>query len=136
MENIATGEVTDIFCADHIGWTTPHKTYYYYDFPTLSVDFHNLLEDFIFYSPVDEDNESLVRVAPTYIIDGDYTKYWVKKIEKGEDLGYQLTETYYPEELIAGVGDTVVSVLDKIVKMFGAFEYFYNLDGQFVFQAK
>lgn len=136
VENIATGEVTDIFCADHIGWTTPHKTYYYYDFPTLSVDFHNLLEDFIFYSPVDEDNESLVRVAPTYIIDGDYTKYWVKKIEKGEDLGYQLTETYYPEELIAGVGDTVVSVLDKIVKMFGAFEYFYNLDGQFVFQAK
>jgi hypothetical protein len=28
----------------------------------------------------------------------------------------------------------LVSVLDKIVKMLSDFEYFYNLDGQFVFQ--
>ena len=136
VENIETGKVTDIFCADNIGLIQANKTYFYYETPTLTVDFHNLLEDFVFYSPVDEDNSSLIAKAPTIIIDVDYVKYRVLKIKKGEDLGYKLTETYYPEELIAGVGDTVVSVLDKIVKVFGNFEYFYNLEGQFVFQEK
>jgi len=40
-----------------------------------------------------------------------------------------LTEVFYPDDLIAGIGDTVTSVLDKIIKIFGAFEYFYNLEG-------
>lgn len=136
VENIATGKLTDIFCANAISLMAPHKTYFYYDLPTLSVDFNNLLDGFEFYTPVDEDNSSLIAHAGTIIIDQDYTKYHVLKINKGEDLGYQLSETYYPEELIAGVGDTVTSILDKIVKTFGAFEYFYNLDGQFVFQEK
>ena len=62
--------------------------------------------------------------------------YVLIQIADGEDVGYELTETYYPEELIAGVGDTVTSVLDKIIKTFGIFEYFYNTQGQFIFQAK
>ena len=134
--NVATGELADIMCDDTTVFLAPHQTYYYYDTPTLSVDFKNLLEDFKFYIPVDEDNTSLITSPVTYLIDKDKNKYYVQKINKGEDLGYELTETYYPEELIAGVGETVVSILDKIVKTFGSFEYFYNLDGQFVFQAK
>jgi len=38
--------------------------------------------------------------------------------------------------LIAGINETVTSVLDKIINIFGAYEYFYNIEGQFVFQAK
>jgi hypothetical protein len=38
--------------------------------------------------------------------------------------------------LKANIGETVVSVLDKIKNMLGYFEYFYNLDGRFVFQKK
>ena len=136
VENIKTGEITDIFCADNISIMPAHKQYFYYEMPTLKVDFNNLLEDFHFHIPVDEDNESLISYTPTYLIDQDYEKYWVQKIEKGEDLGYQLIETYYPEDLIAGVGETVVSILDKIVKTFGNYEYFYNINGQFVFQEK
>jgi hypothetical protein len=34
------------------------------------------------------------------------------------------------------VGETLTSMLDKIVNMLGEFEYFYNLDGKFVFQKK
>ena len=136
VENVATGEITDIFCADDISATVRHKHYFYYEMPTLEVNFNSLLEDFIFYTPVDEDNGSLIPSAPTYLVDNEYNKYRVQKINKGEDLGYQLIETYYPDELIAGVGETVVSILDKIVKTFGNFEYFYNLDGQFVFQEK
>jgi len=32
------------------------------------------------------------------------------------------------------VGDTVVTLLDKIVSTLGNYEYFYNIDGKFVFQ--
>ena len=136
VQNVVTEEITDIFCAERVSLTPAHKSYFYYDAPTLIVNFHKLADDFVFYTPVDEDNNNLLPQVPTYLIDEDYNKYHVRKINKGEDLGYQLTETYYPEELIAGVGETVVSILDKIVKTFGVFEYFYNLDGQFVFQAK
>ena len=44
-----------------------------------------------------------------------------------EDLSYKNTELTFPGELIAGPGDTVTSILDKITKMLGEFEYFYNL---------
>ena len=136
VTNILTGEVTDIMCDDSKVHIEANKKYYYFEYPTLSVDFKNILADFNFYKPVDEDDIGLIVNAPTWIIDEDKNKYYIQKIEKGQDLGYKLIETYYPDELIAGVGETVVSILDKIIKIFGAFEYFYNLDGQFVFQAK
>ena len=136
VENVATGELTDIFCADDINVIEQRQRYYYYEMPTVEVNFNSLLDDFVFYTPVDEDNIGLLVTNVTYLIDKDYNKYRVQKINKGEDLGYQATETYYPDELIAGIGDTVVSILDKIIKTFGNFEYFYNLDGQFVFQEK
>ena len=136
VENVATGKITDIFCADDISATKHHEEYWYYEYPTIRVDFNNLLEDFTFYTPVDEDNVGLIKNYVTYLVDKNSNKYRVQKINKGEDLGYQLIETYYPDELIAGIGETVVSILDKIIKTFGNYEYFYNLDGQFVFQAK
>ena len=42
----------------------------------------------------------------------------------------------YPEDLTAAVGSSITSVLDNIVKIFGNYEYFYDLDGHFVFQKK
>lgn len=62
--------------------------------------------------------------------------YHIAKIEYGQTAGYRKTELTYPGDLIASVGETVTSVLDKIKNMLGDFEYFYNLDGQFVFQKK
>jgi len=51
-------------------------------------------------------------------------------------LGYQIHELDFPDDLIAAPGDTITSILDKIVQRFPAYEYFYNLYGQFVFQPK
>jgi hypothetical protein len=39
----------------------------------------------------------------------------------------------YPGELTAAVGSAITGVLDNITKIFGNFEYFYDLDGHFVF---
>lgn len=67
----------------------------------------------------------------------DRTFYTVIKCVYGSILGYRTTEFTYPGEFIMNVGDTITAALDKLVKTFGdEYEYFYNLDGQFVFQKK
>ena len=51
-----------------------------------------------------------------------------------DDIGYVYTEFTYPGELVSGIGENVVSVLDKIKNTLGNYEYFYDIDGNFVFQ--
>ena len=60
----------------------------------------------------------------------------IAKIECGQTAGYRLTDIVYAGDLIASQGDSLTSILDKIVQMLGQFEYFYDLDGRFVFQEK
>ena len=66
----------------------------------------------------------------------DTTKYTISKIEYGQTAGYRLTDLVYAGDLISNIGESITSILDKIVKMLGNFEYFYDLDGRFIFQAK
>lgn len=54
--------------------------------------------------------------------------------EYGEDIGYILTDFVYPGELVGNAGDTVVTILDQIKNVLGNYEYFYDLNGNFVFQ--
>lgn len=54
-------------------------------------------------------------------------------ISYGQDAGYKETDFTYPGELILDAGDTVVTLLDKIVDVLGNFEYFYDVDGKFIF---
>ena len=67
-----------------------------------------------------------------------YTKgpYSVYKAEYGDDIGYRPTQLTYAGELIANAGESLTSVLDKIRNMLGSYEYFYDLDGRFIFQKK
>ena len=62
----------------------------------------------------------------------------VKYVEKnyGDLIGYKITNLVYPTELITNVGDTITAVLDKICNVFGNFEYFYDVNGNFIFQEK
>ena len=74
-------------------------------------------------------------VSPSPVIIDD-ENYIIAKVEYGQTAGYRKTELTYAGDLIANVGETVTSVLDKIKNMLGEFEYFYDLDGRFVFQQK
>ena len=65
-----------------------------------------------------------------------YKKYSITKIEYGYTAGYRTTDLTYAGDLISSIGESLTSILDKIKNMLGAFEYFYDLDGRFVFQAK
>lgn len=59
---------------------------------------------------------------------------YIAKIEYGETAGYHRTPLVYNTDLILNAGSTVTTLLDKIKTMLGDFEYFYDLDGHFVFQ--
>ena len=64
-------------------------------------------------------------------------KYFISKIEYGQNAGYHCTDLVYPGELIANAGETIAAaVLTKIAQVLGDFEFFYDLDGNFVFQKK
>ena len=54
----------------------------------------------------------------------------------GQDVGYQETDFTFPGDLTFAAGSTVTQVLDKICQTFGNYEYFYDLDGRFIFQEK
>lgn len=74
---------------------------------------------------------------PTYIkLSQNGKTYTIAKFEYGSVPGYRLTDLVFAGDLISNVGETLTSMLDKIKNMLGEFEYFYNLDGKFVFQKK
>lgn len=76
-------------------------------------------------------------VTPTYIKTAHSdTKYSIIKVEYGDVVGYRTTDLTYAGDLICEAGSSITSMLDKIVSMLGSYEYFYNLEGQFVFQKK
>ena len=65
----------------------------------------------------------------------DKTKaYTIAKYTYGQTVGYRTTDIIYAGDLVGNVGESVASILDKSVAMLGQFEYFYDLDGHFVFQ--
>lgn len=63
----------------------------------------------------------------------DVNSKW-KIFKYNDDIGYSYVDFTYPGELISGIGDNVCSILDKIKNTLGNFEYFYDIDGNFVFQ--
>lgn len=71
---------------------------------------------------------------PTEVkVSGDSDTYTVLKFEYGDLAGYRTTELVYAGELVGNIGESLTSILDKIKNMLGEFEYFYNVDGKFVF---
>lgn len=59
-----------------------------------------------------------------------------KKYTYGQDVGYEFTAFTYPGELVFAAGATVVNLLEKICQILGNYEYFFDLDGRFIFQEK
>lgn len=87
---------------------------------------------------LDHMNEQSNSTPLTVFLSKDMTgqTYTVSKYGFGSNVGYKPTPLTYAGELIGKVGENITSILDKIVSMLGNFEYFYNIEGQFVFQRK
>lgn len=64
------------------------------------------------------------------------TDHWdeYRVFNYNDDIGYKYVDFVYPGELISNIGDNVCSVLDTIVSTLGNYEYYYDIDGHFIFQ--
>lgn len=62
--------------------------------------------------------------------------YYIKKCNKGDIIGYELTELIYSDNLIGAPGENVTSILNKILNILGKnnYEYYYDLNGNFIFK--
>lgn len=90
------------------------------------------------FDPCVELNYEPMDVDPTPVsMDAEFkTLYTIAKIEYGQTAGYRTTDITYAGDLILSVGDNITSLLDKLKTMLGDFEYYYDLDGRFIFQRK
>lgn len=66
--------------------------------------------------------------------DIDYT--YIQEYESGYDVGFTYEDFVYPGTLTCNAGQTVTSVLDKLIGIMGNYEYFYDVFGNFRFQQK
>lgn len=64
---------------------------------------------------------------------------WIKVIKVvtyGDTAGYRETTLTYAGDLILNAGEAVTQMLDKVVQQLGDYEYFYDVNGRFIFQKK
>lgn len=57
-----------------------------------------------------------------------------RTLNNGDLAGYDWVDFAYPGELIKQAGEPVTAILDSIKNALGNYEYFYDVDGNFVFQ--
>ena len=123
----------DMYCMND-NWSEPKKLS---DLNLSNKEIDSLVEGFrddtleVYLVNVNIDEET----GKITIIEDDKEKklYTVARVEYGETAGYRQTDLVYPGELISNIGETLISILDKIVNMLGDFEYFYDIDGKFIF---
>jgi hypothetical protein len=83
----------------------------------------------IYLVPPKEANEGFI-LTPNEPMGKDYQIY-----KFNDNIGYVYSDFVYPGKngLPANVGESVVTLLDKIKNTFGNYEYFFDIDGNFHF---
>lgn len=116
---------------------------------SLVVDYGGELPENVMISDI---NDYIVKVMkwngtkPIYLITGENENRQLSLIEpeiednlyktylKGKNIGYTVEPFTYPGTLECNAGESVASVLDKIKNTLGNFEWFYDIEGHFVFR--
>lgn len=137
--------------------TTFHESYIYDEDDNITVYNPTLIEiireavhhlggdDYnnIYINDLEETTKMLVKYigdTPIYFNENYSSFSWqpsdvyINKYSYNDDVGYKPTKFTYPGELILNAGDTVITLLDKIKNILGNYEYFYDVEGRFIFQ--
>lgn len=92
--------------------------------------------DKIIYNTLSDLSDLRNNGTKVYFENNSQELFTIVELTYGALAGYRLTELIYAGDLIANAGESVTSILDKIVNMLGNFEYFYDVNGKFIFQRK
>ena len=71
--------------------------------------------------------EETTKENPFYEIQGS-------PFEQGSNVGFTYVDFTYPGDLIGDAGQSVVDILQQIKETLGNYEYFYDINGNFIFQ--
>ena len=113
--------------------------------------FGNIPLDKIFINDIDEKIKMVMKWTasqPLYLTKDNNSSYLyttnyaeaqqyghqIQTFKYGQDIGFILTDFVYPNDLIANAGDTVCTMLDKIKNLLSNYEYYFDIDGNFIFQ--
>lgn len=109
------------------------KVPYYTIIKTLLTDFGQENPERVIIKDVDLKIRQVMRwmgdTSLSLYIDGQEKKY-----EAYDDVGYIFSDFSPTKDLIGNAGQTVVTILDTIKNQLGNYEYFYDIDGNFIFQ--
>ena len=76
------------------------------------------------------------RVFFTFAEGNTDISFSIYKATYGDCVGYRQTDLVYAGDLVGDVGDSLTSILDKVKEMLVDFDYYYDLDGRFIFEQK
>lgn len=107
----------NLYYDEENNWTGSHQPIIYYSL-----------------SPLGETNGENATQVKLYAT-GDKI-YQVIKVRYGDTFGYRDTDLTYANDLIGAVNENIVTLLDKIKNLLGNFEYFYDVNGHFIFQKR
>ena len=68
------------------------------------------------------------------LLDDGWSDVLGSPFDYGSDVGYIYTDFTFPGDLIGDIGQSVTNILDKIIGVLGNYEYFYDVNGNFIFQ--
>ena len=57
-----------------------------------------------------------------------------REFKYDEDIGYQYVDFTYAGSLVSSIGENVCSILNKIKNFLGNYEFFFDVEGNFIFQ--
>ena len=95
----------------------------------LQIKAHTKLDDGFYQVYFNNDYENPIYTTEDKSGDSSYTLF-----NPNEFFGYRYEDFVITGELKTSIGETICSALDKIKNLLGNFEYFYDLNGNFVFR--
>lgn len=119
------------------GGTIPSAIDFHEDVYGKPVPFYQCIQELVHHWGGEQLGKIIIENVPEYI---DAIVRWGGESNdtytNGELIGKKREIAHFTSDVTSQPGDSVVTILDKIKQQLGNYEYFYDLDGNFVFREK
>lgn len=119
------------------GGTIPSAVDFHEDVYGKPVPFYQCIQELVHHWGGEQLGKIIIENVPEYI---DAIVRWGGESNEtytnGELMGKKREVAHFTSDVTSQPGDSVVTILDKIKQQLGNYEYFYDLDGNFIFREK
>lgn len=119
------------------GGTIPSAVDFHEDAYGKPIPFYQCIQELVHHWGGEQLGKIIIENVPEYI---DAIVRWGGEnndtYTNGELMGKKREVAHFTSNITSQPGDSVVTILDKIKQQLGNYEYFYDLDGNFIFREK